>query len=92
MIFQQDFASNKNVNLNMFSPINCHLLKNISYGLSILLALSIFLNVILLIALFKCARKKNQKNDLYLITITILNLVGSVVVFPFLIKSTSGCR
>jgi hypothetical protein len=86
------YKYDKNINLNLYSPINCQTLKNVSYILTIILAFSILLNFVLLLALRHLKKSPNYQNDLYLITITAFNLVGSVIIFPFLIVSCFNCR
>ena len=94
-IFAMNYTSFKyeiTMNLNLYSPINCQTLKNVSYILTFILALSILLNFLLLFALIHLKKSPNYQNDFYLITITAFNLVGSVIIFPFLIVSCFNCR
>lgn len=73
------------------SPIECYKLNIIACYCIILLVLSVTFNSLLLLIFFRHKKLRNSLNML-IITITFLNLIGSLSEFSFVIPSNFQCR
>ena len=82
---------NKSNNFESRSPIQCEKLNYLAYFFIILLIFSVFLNTFLLYIFYKCP-KLHAPTNFYMITITLFNLIGTIIVFPFQIISNLNCK
>ena len=76
---------------NLKSPVECYKLYIIAIYCLILLILSVVFNTLLLI-IFIRHRKLRTPLNMYILTNTVLNLVGSLLEFVFVIPSNLACR
>lgn len=73
------------------SPINCVVLNGIGFYMCFLLSGVVLVNALLLLT-FLNNKDLRQPINTFIIVITVLNLIGSVFEFPFVIGSTFSCR
>lgn len=73
------------------SPIECYKLKIIALYCLILLILSLIFNS-LLILVFMRYRKLLTTLNMFILTLTILNLIASIIEFSFVIPSNYSCK
>ena len=85
---------NYTVSLNKFkeaSPVECYKLHIIGVYCSILLLLSLIYNSSLILVFMKHRELRTTLN-MFVLTMTILNLIGSILEFSFVIPSNFACR
>jgi hypothetical protein len=75
----------------MTSPIECYKLNIIAVYCMILLVLSLIFNTMLII-IFARHKKLRTPLNMFILTLTILNLFGSIIEFSFVIPSNLACR
>ncbi len=83
--------SSKMFDLGVVSPIECSKLHIIAYYLIIIFILGIISNSILLLILIRYKDMRVTLN-IFVATITILNLFGTLTELPFVIHSHFKCR
>ena len=73
------------------SPISCSNLRIISYFCMIIALVSILFNSFLLCMFSKFKSLRNSINR-FVIAITIINLIGTIIEFSFIIPNTYFCK
>lgn len=77
---------------NQESPVECYILRLIDVLVVLVFMLCLGFNSMLLLAF--CRKKSPTKTalDIYMASLTFLNLIGSILEFPFIIISNFYCR
>ena len=86
-----NYQNNTNDKIGKPSPIECTQLRSVAIYCLILFILSLLSNSILLIILIRHKEFRNA-TSIFMISLTILNLFGSLLEFPFVIFSNFYCR
>lgn len=73
------------------SPIDCFICSSIAWYMCFLLAATVTVNSFLLLT-FLSSKQLRQPINTFVIFITILNLIGSILEFPFVIGANFSCR
>ena len=73
------------------SPIECYKLRVVSINCIILFALSLLFNSFLLI-IFLIKKQLQKPSNIFIFTLTLFNLIGSIGEFPFVIVSSLYCK
>ena len=75
----------------IISPIKCEKLNYLAVTFIFLLLFGIILNSLLLWSFFKCP-KLQEPSDYFMITMTFFNLIGTAIIFPFMIVTNFKCK
>ncbi len=73
------------------SPIECTILNGISIFLIIIFLLSLILNLYVLVIFYK-NKELHKPINLAIVVLTVANLLGTLLEFPFTILSNFYCR
>lgn len=91
-MFTTNGTLNETLNLfNQKSPIDCYKLNMVAVYCICVLILSVIFNTALLLMFAKYKTLRTNLN-LFIITLTLFNLFGSVIQFFFVIPSNFYCR
>ena len=73
------------------SPVECYKLRILAMYLTVLFILSVSFNSILLFVFWR-NKQFHSPHNVFMITLTVFNLLGSLIEFPFVIFSNIYCR
>ena len=72
------------------SSVNCSLLKIVSIYFALICVFSVTANSLLIFLL--CSIKKSRKKNTFIITLSAINLIATLVETPFVAISNYNCR
>ena len=91
---KMNLDTNYTVDLDIFSnesPIECYKLRIVSINCIVLFLLSVIFNSFLLI-IFLTKKQLQKSSNIFIFTLTLFNLIGSITEFPFVIVSNLYCK
>lgn len=77
---------------DVISPVACYKLRMISALTCVIFFFSLSLNSLLLMAFYQKKTPTKAPLNIFIISLTVYNLVGSFLEFPFIIASNFYCR